>query len=58
MSENTLKVEQYFCNLFLVVDPSRSQTQFDLSAYQLKTTNSNNDSISCSRRHKKQNNNK
>jgi hypothetical protein len=40
MSENMLKIEQYFCDLF-VVDSSRSQTQFNLSAFQLKTTNSN-----------------
>jgi hypothetical protein len=50
------KSSNIFCNYLLLT--SRSQTQFNLSAYQLKTTNINNDSISCSRRHNKQNKNK
>jgi hypothetical protein len=39
MSENTLKIKQYFAILLLTLLAHRHS--FNLSAYQLKTTNSN-----------------
>jgi hypothetical protein len=41
MSENPLKIEQYFAIVFWLLTLLAHRHSFNLSAYQLKTTNSN-----------------